>query len=250
MNSTTPSFREDQKSQLRRIGARLRDARVRRGLSAEELSALAEISRPTLRNLENGHEGVAIGALVRVMGILGLSDILDPKPGSNDVIESPDAYRSTRRRVRKQTLPIPRKVSSVTGRPRSLAQVAMCGREFGKVDMYLREFLDEFYLENDPIKKNLMLVSEPLLSENPRQNAYFAAVAEHLAMRNNLSVPAWVHGSQRFLHSPFFPAGLDSLKAICLLESPSAFRRRMIFVDADPLSRPRRSRASDEMLYA
>jgi transcriptional regulator with XRE-family HTH domain len=237
----------DASFQLRRLGARLREARVRRGLAAEELCALAQISRPTLRNLETGHQGVAIGALITVMGILGLTATLDAKPESGAVGQSVGAEPSVRRRrVRRKSPPIPASPSAGTRRPRSLTEVANLGRDRGRVDMFLREFLDEFYTESDAIKKNLMLVPEPPLNENRRENAYLAAVAEHLAMRNNLSIPAWVNGPDRFLRTPFFPAGLDSLKAICLLESPSAFRRRMIFVDADPLSRPRRKRAVDE----
>jgi transcriptional regulator with XRE-family HTH domain len=245
MSSSSRSLREDPKSLLGRFGARLRETRVRHGLSAAELSALAEISRPTLRNLENGHDGVAVGALVRVLGVLGLSGILDANPDTDAVGPSIDPNAPTRRRrARKQISPIHGNLTPGAGRPRSIAEVEMCGRDFGKVDMFLREFLDEFYLEQDPIKKNLMLLSEPLMGENPRQNAYLAAVAEHLAMRNQLSVPPWVNGSGRFLRNPFFPGGLDSLKALCILESPSAFRRRMIFVDADPLSRPRRNDGS------
>lgn len=40
----------------------------------------------------------------------------------------------------------------------------------------------------------------------------------------------------------YFPSGLESLKATLLVESPTAFRRRLIFVGADPLYRPRKAR--------
>jgi hypothetical protein len=43
-----------------------------------------------------------------------------------------------------------------------------------------------------------------------------------------------------FLREPYFAGGLESLKAILIVESPSAFRRRLIFISADGLSRPRR----------
>ena len=35
-------------------------------------------------------------------------------------------------------------------------------------------------------------------------------------------------------------AGPDGMKAVLFAESPTAFRRRMIFVDYDPLGRPSR----------
>ncbi len=80
-----------------------------------------------------------------------------------------------------------------------------------------------------------------LHAEHDRANAYYAAVAEHLALTHRLQVPAWTLEAGRFLRKPWFPAGLESLKATLLVESPPAFRRRMIFVDADPLYRPRRA---------
>jgi hypothetical protein len=128
-------------------------------------------------------------------------------------------------------------------RPRSLREVATWGRELGGLDAFLREFLDNFYLEPDPDRRADMLADEPPLSGEARTDAYLAAVAEHLAFRHRLTPPAWSRGEARFLKRPFFPAGLESLKATLLVESPTAFRRRMIFVGADPLYRPRRDSA-------
>jgi len=126
------------------------------------------------------------------------------------------------------------------GRPASLWEVVTWARASGGVDAYLREFLDSFYVERDRGAREAMLSQEPPLSGDGRLDAYLAAVAEHLAMRDRLAVPAWTGEAARFLKRPFFPARLESLKATLLKESPTAFRRRMIFVGADPLYRPRR----------
>jgi hypothetical protein len=128
-------------------------------------------------------------------------------------------------------------------RPRSLSEAAAWGRAFGSLDAFLREFLDSFYLEPDADRRAAMLASEPPLSGAPREDAYLAAMAEHLAFRHHLPVPEWTGAEARFLRRPYFPAGLESLKATFLVESPTAFRRRMIFVGADPLYRPRRDSA-------
>lgn len=125
-------------------------------------------------------------------------------------------------------------------RPRTLQEVAAWGRAFGGIDGFLREFLDEFYCEASDTRRQRMIDDEPPLSQDPRTDAYLAAVAEHLAWRAELSVPRWTAGPARFLARPFFPCGLESLMATLLVESPTAFRRRMIFVGADPLYRPRR----------
>jgi hypothetical protein len=127
-------------------------------------------------------------------------------------------------------------------RPRSLSEAAACGLKFGDRDAFLREFLDEFYVEENASRRAAMLTDEPPISEDDRANAYYAAVAEHLALTYRLPVPSWTGGAARFLKRPFFPSGLESLKATLLVESPTAFRRRMIFVDANPLSRPRRAK--------
>ena len=125
-------------------------------------------------------------------------------------------------------------------RPHSLKEVMLWGQGHGDVDGFLREFLDEFYSESSPQERAAMLSDEPPLGENDRANAYLAAVAEHLALRHHVDVPEWTGGSSRFLKRPFFPSGLESLKATMLVESPASFRRRLIFVGAEPLYRPRK----------
>ncbi len=126
-------------------------------------------------------------------------------------------------------------------RPRSLSEATAWGHELGNRDAMLREFLDEFYLAPASERAGMLDEEPPLVPDDQRANAYYAAVAEHLAVTNGLSAPAWVHAKTRFLRRAFFPAGLESLKATLLVESPPAFRRRMIFVERDPLYRPRQA---------
>lgn len=128
-------------------------------------------------------------------------------------------------------------------RPRSLKEASERGCGSIYRTSLLREFLDEFYLERAPEARAQMLSEEPPSEDDDRWNAYLAAVAEHLAWQYRLPVPGWTQAPRRFLKRPFYPCGLDSLKAILLVESPTAFRRRLIFVDADPLYRPRRDSA-------
>lgn len=125
-------------------------------------------------------------------------------------------------------------------RPESLKLAAIRGLAAGAIDASIREFLDEFYIEKNVSKKEQMLIDEPPLFDDDKANAYFAAIAEHLSFKNNLPVPPWCQNKNRFLKRPFFPGALESLKAILLVESPTAFRRRLIFVGMDPLYRPRR----------
>lgn len=128
-------------------------------------------------------------------------------------------------------------------RPHSLKEVVQWGLALGDMDSFLREFLDEFYSTPSLEKRQNMLEEEPPLVEELRTNAYLAAVAEHLARQDHLIPPQWVSAEVRFLKRPFFPCGLESLKATLLVESPNAFRRRLIFVGAEPLYRPRKNSA-------
>ncbi|MBI3706975.1 MAG: hypothetical protein HY246_04765 [Proteobacteria bacterium] len=123
-------------------------------------------------------------------------------------------------------------------RPRSLQEVAQRSRGISaSFDHVLREFLDSFYLMETE-ERVIAIKNEPD-PVGAIHDAYLAAVAEHLAWRFDLSSPEWTEKPSRFLHKPFFAGGLESLKATLLVESPVAFRRRMLFVSENVLSRPR-----------
>lgn len=124
-------------------------------------------------------------------------------------------------------------------RPHSLAEVARRALETPRTfDPRLREFLDTFYSE--PAGRAAGIADEPE-SVGVVQDVYLAAVAEHLARAHDLHTPDWTAGPRRFLKEPYFAGGLEALKAILIVESPAAFRRRLIFVSADALDRPQRT---------
>jgi hypothetical protein len=107
-----------------------------------------------------------------------------------------------------------------------------------RFDPAVREFLDEFYSHAD--RRAAALADEPLLLDDVK-DAYLAAVAEHLATSYRLAVPSWVEHHGRPLRRAFFAGGLESLKATLTIESPAAFRRRLLFVSKNALDRPRRA---------
>ena len=69
--------------------------------------------------------------------------------------------------------------------------------------------------------------------------AYIGAVGEHLARRWGLDIPAWADDPRRFLDEPHFPDYMELAKPVFLRDSPIAFRRRLIFTEAEPLRRAR-----------
>ena len=125
-------------------------------------------------------------------------------------------------------------------RPMSVAEIAE--RASGGTqpfDLAFREFLDSWQTLSRS-ERPKALAEEPL-SVGKVEDAYLAAAAEHLAAIDRIDVPEWTEAPSRFLAVPFFAGGLQSLKATLIVESPSAFRRRLIFISADALSRPARA---------
>lgn len=61
----------------KQLGQRVRLARTRRSWTIAEVAAKAGINRNTLSALERGKPGVAIGAYVTVLWVLGLERTLD-----------------------------------------------------------------------------------------------------------------------------------------------------------------------------
>lgn len=122
-------------------------------------------------------------------------------------------------------------------RPGTLVEVARRvdgGAAFGPT---LSEFLDEFYLHPD--RRQTMIDAEPMPLADAREHATLGAVGEHLARRWGLAVPAWTDHPSRFLRWPHFTTSIENLKAMLLVQSPLAFRRRLIFTEAEPLRRAR-----------
>jgi hypothetical protein len=103
-------------------------------------------------------------------------------------------------------------------------------------DAALREFLDHFY--SNPKERAAALQTQPVPLDDLR-DAYLAATAEHLANCHDLEIPPWCETYGLALKMPFFAGGLESMKALLTVESPAAFRRRMLFVSKNALSRPR-----------
>ncbi len=103
------------------------------------------------------------------------------------------------------------------------------------------DFLDDFrHRAVSPAERRRMIEDEPywLAQEHGAEcNAYWAAMAESLCRETGLPAPAWTESPRCFLPHPWFAGGLESLKAVLLVESPAAFRRRNLFVSANALSR-------------
>lgn len=127
-------------------------------------------------------------------------------------------------------------------RPRTLAEVARRRNAAGDFSMLMREFLDEFYGALATGAADRCIAEEPEILSDAQEHAFLGAVGEHLARRWNLAIPPWTHDPSRFLRRPYFTTPVEGLKALLIAESPIAFRRRLIFTEAEPLRRARMPR--------
>lgn len=61
---------------LRKLGADIRDARLRRRIATTAMAERASITRPTLASVEKGEPGVQMGTYATVLFVLGMTDRL------------------------------------------------------------------------------------------------------------------------------------------------------------------------------
>ena len=113
-------------------------------------------------------------------------------------------------------------------RPQTLADVAEIARQNSSdFAMALDELVDEFYLYHpDKIAQQKHLDAVPSCVDDPQ--------------RWGLKVPNWTKRSFDFaLQKPVFLLANIALRGIVIVESPPAFRSRLIFTRAEPLARAR-----------
>jgi hypothetical protein len=128
-------------------------------------------------------------------------------------------------------------------RPGSLAEVQRLVRHEGEqLRFCLAGFLDDFYVDRDPVSRYARISNDPGLSGEERLDALMGAIGEHLSRRWQLGPPpAWTDDPARFLSRPWF-MGPERMKGFLLVESPMAYRRRFTFTEAEPLRRMRMPR--------
>jgi hypothetical protein len=126
---------------------------------------------------------------------------------------------------------------TLKSKPKSLAEVADIVREDNDhYSLATGEFEAAFYLTTDRDAQQAMLDPIPVPTSNVRNDAWLAAIGEHLAQRWGLDVPPWTQepafmGESAPFFWPFEPVARD----IQLIETPPAFRRRLLFSWAEPL---------------
>jgi hypothetical protein len=89
------------------------------------------------------------------------------------------------------------------------------------------EFLEEYRHEPED-RRAALLLDEPRSTGDDHWDVFLAALAEHVAARDERGAPAWA--LSRRLRQFWFPFNTRAARADALVHSPAAFRRRGIFV--------------------
>lgn len=181
----------------------IRDLREKKGISQRNFASRAGLSFGALQRLEQGKTDARVSTLESALSALGFSP-----PGLAALLES--HLRAGENSVAETSL-----------------RVALAGED--SWPLWLFNFVDAYRRDKAP-----QLVSLPPVGDCPaRVRALFASTVEFLCAENS---PDWCR-AVRPLPRPWFPAGIENLKATALVESPAVFRKRGIFVLGNFLDR-------------
>lgn len=97
--------------------------------------------------------------------------------------------------------------------------------------VHLMDFVDDFRFHKDP-----SAVAQSFDLSNDKLDAVIASLGEYLCDELRIACPEWLTKVPA-CKTPWFPSGIESLKAIAIVESPLHFRIRKIFVLDNFLSR-------------
>ena len=75
--STTPPLPDDVTLIVKRLGERIRAARVRRKLRQEDLAARTGLSRSFIQSVERGQTTCFVGGLINILWTLGLANEIE-----------------------------------------------------------------------------------------------------------------------------------------------------------------------------
>jgi transcriptional regulator with XRE-family HTH domain len=193
------------------VSAMIRDARHRAGLSQAELALKAGTSQPTLAGYESGRLLPRLDTLTRILESTGHELVFQAVP-----------------KVRRGAV--------------SMAEVSNEIREIfpaeGDAGAWRRllDFVDDF--RGSPTAGKGWLVEEaPPRCGDMRFDAAMAAFAEQLCLEAGIAAPDWVAEPGRSVEPWWFVSGLRGFDAMALRDSPIAFARHGVFVNAGALDR-------------
>ena len=184
----------------------LKKIRNREGFSQRQLAARSGVSFRCIQQLEEPGHNWRVDSLRRVAKGLALS------PGGLDQL-------------------VDRFLSIVPGSAED-ASIRIQQDGFDSWKIHLFNFVDRFRKDQDAS----LIEHAPIQELDPKLQALMASSMEMLCHEIRVERPPWGRGVPALDH-PWFVAGIENLKAAALVESPSFYRARNIFVLGNFLDR-------------
>lgn len=98
--------------------------------------------------------------------------------------------------------------------------------------LMISEFLEEH--RHEPRETRLALLDEePATTGDERWDVFLAALAEHLAAKDDRRGPAWCE--ERHLYQLWFPFNTKAARVEAIVHAPAAFRRRGVMLARNEL---------------
>jgi transcriptional regulator with XRE-family HTH domain len=173
--------------------------RTSRGLSQRDLAAQAGVSFRTVQQLESSRHDWRLSTLKKVSRALGLSE------------------RAVERVILRS---LSREIDSVSD---ISERIAVEGEETWTGHLF--NFVDEFRKR----PRQVLVAAPPDPEISKRLQCLIASTVESLSDEAGIGAPDWCMGIGR-LAEPWLVSGVESLRALALLHSPTHFRKRNIFV--------------------
>ena len=123
-------------------------------------------------------------------------------------------------------------------RPMTIDDLArhLAAADAGDPWILVAEFLTEYGFE-DRANRWELITHRPRLTGSARFDALVAALAEHLALYDDVEPPKWVNDPDRFLDQFWFPTNTPAARADAIVFAPASFVRRGVFVERQSLQR-------------
>ena len=123
-------------------------------------------------------------------------------------------------------------------RPEALSIVDVAASMRGATERVRLRMFFEFMRGADEVgRKTVQLIDhEPGWTGDRRFDVLLAGAAEHVASRWAQPVPLWTVAQDRFLDSAWWVSDLPSARALAMVWTPAAFRRRGIYLDRHDLT--------------
>ncbi|WP_250285788.1 MULTISPECIES: helix-turn-helix domain-containing protein [unclassified Frankia] len=185
----------------------VRGVRADAGLSVRALADAAGVAASTVHRIERGELQPTVDTLRRIIEAAGMRLHIDVHPDYS---------------------------ASMVGLARSIVSDIPAGERTEPVRKAAE--LAHRFRGADPDIRRRMITAMPPATGDQRWDAFLAALAEWLAVQEDLPVPAWAHHDSRYLRHGWWVTSMPSMRAWEYAGSPVSFQNHGVYLHRDSLT--------------